>query len=534
MYLALYRKYRPKTFTEIIGQEHITRILTNQILTDKIGHAYLFCGSRGTGKTTAAKILARAVNCEKPINGSPCNKCATCKSLSDISNLDILEIDAASNNGVDEIRDLKEKIEYLPVNGKYKVYIIDEVHMLSQSAFNALLKTLEEPPEFVIFILATTEVHKLPATILSRCMRFDFKLVLEQKIASLVSKIYKDYDKEFEPEAVSAIARAGEGSVRDALSIADICLSYSKDKLTYNDVLEVLGSSDRGQIFKITEYILKSEPTYVFEAVDKLMSSGKSVGILNRDIINCLRDICVIRLSKDAFDILNYPKNVFIELEKLSKLCSYEKVLKCIELLSYVESELRYTVTPRILFETYLLKCCKPEINEDIENLEMRIAELENKLKNVSAFNPETLILNSKNSYTAKNEDIENKSKEKEPIKKDENMSTDIFTETVVSNDILPGKIWGNVIKTLRQNRNGMLYSICSEMQCKVDGKDLIIFSDTKQTVEILKKENNLNIIKDIIKTFGEYNIVVKHHDSKNDVDLAGLKNLIGDKLKID
>ena len=246
-YLALYRKYRPTTFEGLIGQEHIVKTLTNQIKSGRLGHAYLFTGTRGTGKTSAAKIFAKAINCTNSVNGSPCGVCDVCVALSDPSNIDIIEIDAASNNGVNEIRDLREKVQYPPVNCKYKVYIVDEVHMLTGAAFNALLKTLEEPPKHAMFILATTEVHKIPATILSRCMRFDFRLISTEKIAELISKIYDEQGKSYEKEAVVAIATAGDGSIRDALSIADIAISYNSGKLTYNDVMEILGSSN-GQL----------------------------------------------------------------------------------------------------------------------------------------------------------------------------------------------------------------------------------------------------------------------------------------------
>jgi DNA polymerase-3 subunit gamma/tau len=256
-YLALYRRYRPVDFESLIGQDYIVRTLKNQILTDKIGHAYLFTGTRGTGKTTVAKIFAKAINCLSPKNGSPCGECEVCKALLDPSNLDVIEIDAASNNGVNEIRDLREKVQYPPVNGRYKVYIVDEVHMLTSAAFNALLKTLEEPPRHAVFILATTEVHKIPATILSRCMRFDFKLVPTKQIAELIASIYDSENKQYEKEAVYAIALAGEGSVRDALSVADMAMSFTEGKLLYDDVMEVLGSTNAENFSNFINALLK-------------------------------------------------------------------------------------------------------------------------------------------------------------------------------------------------------------------------------------------------------------------------------------
>ena len=279
-YLALYRRYRPNRFEDLIGQEQVVKTLVNQINNQRIGHAYLFTGTRGTGKTSAAKIFAKAINCLNPINGSPCGQCEVCKALADSSNIDVLEIDAASNNGVSEIRDLREKVQYPPVICKYKVYIIDEVHMLSGAAFNALLKTLEEPPKHAVFILATTEVHKIPATILSRCMRFDFRLISNEKIAQLISKIYDEQQKEYESEAVFAIAKAGEGSIRDALSIADIALSYSENKLTYDNVMEILGSSNAELIYDFIDRVLNGKTSDVLNIIDQLCAKGKSIGVL--------------------------------------------------------------------------------------------------------------------------------------------------------------------------------------------------------------------------------------------------------------
>ncbi|MEG1581745.1 MAG: DNA polymerase III subunit gamma/tau [Clostridia bacterium] len=370
-YLALYRKYRPKTFDEVIGQKHITQTLINQIKNDKVGHAYLLCGSRGTGKTSTAKIFAKAINCEHPINGSPCEKCATCKALSE-NNLDILEIDAASNNKVDEIRDLREKVKYPPLNGKYKVYIVDEVHMLTDSAFNALLKTLEEPPAYVVFILATTEVHKLPATILSRCMRFDFKLVSTTELETLLRKILNENKIAFEEDAIKLISRAGEGSVRDTLSIADMCISYAGETLTYKSVVDVLGSTEKENLSKIAEAILSGNIGSAMVELDNVLCDGKSSLILSKDIIEYFRDLLVLStMTEKAKELVVAEPQIMEIMKAQASIQNYTKIVQIVELLSSIEAELRYSSHPRIVLEANIVKAMNANsILKRIERIE--------------------------------------------------------------------------------------------------------------------------------------------------------------------
>ena len=332
MYLALYRKYRPRTFDEVIGQDHIITTLKNQIKLDKISHAYLFTGSRGTGKTTTAKIFAKAINCTNSSDGSPCLECETCKAL-DKTNIDVLEIDAASNNGVDEIRDLREKVKYPPVVGKYKVYIIDEVHMLSTSAFNALLKTLEEPPAHTVFILATTEVHKLPATILSRCIRFDFKLVSVEDLSAILRKILKEEGVTFDEQAISVIARAGEGSVRDTLSIADRCVSYSGNNLTYQKVVEVLGISEKETLIALSDLILKKDVGSALVELDKVLSSGKSPLVFASNLISYFRDLLLIySLGDKAREIVVVKDDIYEKMKGQATAENYGELVSAIEI----------------------------------------------------------------------------------------------------------------------------------------------------------------------------------------------------------
>ena len=315
-HLALYRKFRPATFDAIVRQEHVVRVLVNQIERGEVGHAYLFTGPRGTGKTSVARIFARAINCEHPVNGSPCGKCATCLALAGGS-LDIVEIDAASNNGVNEMRDLREKVQYPPVSCRYKVYIIDEVHMLTDSAFNALLKTLEEPPAHAVFILATTEPHKIPATILSRCMRLDFKLIPEEDLEKHLAGILDEMGRAYEPEAVAAIARAGAGSDRDMLSIAEMCLAYG-DKLTYAGVTGVLGSADFATNAAIVSAMLSSDLGGTLAAAECVLGEGKGVGVVLRDLLELLNRVAVVKSCPNAEKLLSLPKEMFSEIRRIA------------------------------------------------------------------------------------------------------------------------------------------------------------------------------------------------------------------------
>ncbi len=354
-HVALYRKYRPKTFEEVIGQEHITKTLQNQIVNNQIGHAYLFTGSRGTGKTSIAKIFAKAVNCLENVGGSACGKCENCLRLEQENDINIIEIDAASNNKVDDIRQIREKVKFMPVGAKYKVYIIDEVHMLSDSAFNALLKTLEEPPSYVIFVLATTEVHKLPQTILSRCIRFDFRLVGSDLLAKHVAKVFDAEGVKYDEESLKIIASAGEGSVRDTLSIADSIAAYCRGEVTKEKTLSVLGTTDHELVVNFFDKIQEKDVGSVLEMIDNMEKEGKNLAVFAKDLSKHARNLLVCKSCKNANEILNLTDDLFEMYQTQAEKFVEKDLIRYMQVFSSAESELRYTLSVRLLLETTCL-----------------------------------------------------------------------------------------------------------------------------------------------------------------------------------
>ena len=376
-YTSIYRRFRPKTFDDVIGQTHIVRTLTNQIKSNSVRHAYLFTGTRGTGKTSCAKIFARAVNCLNPKNGSPCGECEVCKALNENSGVDIIEIDAASNNGVDEIRAIKENVMYRPTIGRYKVYIIDEVHMLSASAFNALLKTLEEPPEHIVFILATTEVQKLPQTILSRCLRFDFRLIEIEELTELLHKIFDELNVKYDERALVKIAVSGEGSVRDTLSVADMCMSYCGNRITYEDTLEILCATDFDTLDELGAAILDGETGKALENADKLLRMGRTT--LGRDLANYYNELITVK-SVPGYKPKTMTKEEYGKLAKRAEKYSDYRIGRAMEIMAGIENQLRYATQPRILMEANIVKACSLVTEVSAEGIEGRIKDLEEQI----------------------------------------------------------------------------------------------------------------------------------------------------------
>lgn len=384
-YTALYRKFRPLCFEDVKGQDHIVTTLKNQIRADRIGHAYLFTGTRGTGKTTIAKILARAVNCENPVDGSPCGECASCKSILSGTGMNVIEMDAASNNGVDDVRGIVEDISYSPAEGKYKVYIIDEVHMLSTSAFNALLKTLEEPPSYVIFILATTEVHKIPITILSRCQRYDFKRISIETITERLQELMEKEQVRVEDRALRYIAKTADGSMRDALSLLERCIAfYYGEELTYDKALEVLGAVDTDVFSRLLRCVLAQDVAGCISLLEEMIVQGRELVQFVADFTWYLRNLLLIRTSDTGAmeDVIDISSDNLKRLKEEAQMADMETIMRYIRILSELSGQLRLSAQKRIMIEMALIRLCRPQMERDMDSLADRIRTLERKVEN--------------------------------------------------------------------------------------------------------------------------------------------------------
>ena len=392
-YQALYREFRPRRFSELVGQEHITTTLKNQIKYNNLSHAYLFCGARGTGKTSTAKIFSRALNCLSPDDGEPCGKCQNCHSNSE-NDIDIVELDAASNRGVEEMRLLLEKARFTPFKLRYKVYIIDEAHMLTPEAASMLLKTLEEPPEYMIFMLATTEPQKIPATIISRCQRFDFRRLKVINIVERLKQILNLINKTIDEGGLLAIAGAADGSMRDALSLADQCLSFCGNHVSENDVYDVLGSMRPDFLFKMTDALFKSDTAKALLMLDEVVKGGKDIGVFASNLTQHIRALLLVKACSTCSDLLECTTDALERYRSQAKLCSEAGLLRALELLTHTQNDLKWIKLPRILFEAVLVRICLPENEQNLLALSERISRLESLLqKNGHSSSEEALPL---------------------------------------------------------------------------------------------------------------------------------------------
>ncbi len=507
-YTALYRNFRPLKFSDMVGQEHITRTLRNQVMSNRVGHAYLFNGGRGTGKTTSAKILARVVNCLNPQDGEPCNECEICKEILEGSLTDVVEMDAASNNSVEDIRSIRDEVNFLPTKAKYRVYIIDEVHMLSTGAFNALLKTLEEPPEHVKFILATTEPQKLPTTILSRCQRFDFKKIPEPDIIKRLNVICEGADIKIDDEALKIIAVLSEGHMRDAISILERCSQENSENITIEEVKELVGLPSLEYINKLARGILEKDTIKSLTAIDDVINDGKDLYNFLWEVIKYFKDILVYKTTNS---LTLYSENEIVEIKKLADIADEQRLLDVIYQLSDLENDIKWSSQKTIMFQTGIIKACRDEVGSSNSNaggssILRRLEELENKVANmkISAGNVvETQEGLRVQNTTVRKDVIEDR---KEPVSNSKPIGG--AQET-----------WKKVIEALK--RNGKLRLYTSLINTKINVLNDLVWEVefpnglTSFNQKILEDINNQNELKqEIFKATGK-EIHIKLKDGK-------------------
>lgn len=513
--IALYREFRPKTFDDVVGQSHITKTLVNQIKNNTTTHAYLFTGPRGTGKTSCAKIFSKAINCLNPQNGSPCGECEVCKALSDI-NTDVLEIDAASNNRVDEIRELRERIKYPPVVGKKKVYIIDEVHMLTESAFNALLKTLEEPPRYVVFILATTEVHKLPATILSRCTRFDFRLLSIEELIGQLKKVFDARQIKYDEESLYMMAKQGEGSSRDTLSIADSVLAYSDGEITAQKTLEVLGLSSIEQIAQIIRAIASQDVGEIFGAIEKSLEYGKNISTLCKELTEFFKNLILINQNITDFKTLGILPTDLETYKNLSTMFTVQQLKNAFEKLSRIELDLKFSMNPKNLLESVCV---------GLANTTQGVASPQNTQPVVSQKVAQTPA-----------QQVTNPIQSNITIKPASANIPTAQAETTNSTDV--EKVWGEVLRRVKEkNMFALSASLKNIYGVTKTGRTLILKTNDKSVCDLIDTDDKKSVILSVLKEISnDFDFVQIEYDennkSKQDI-IKNLKDTFLDKIKI-
>jgi DNA polymerase III, subunit gamma and tau len=492
-YIALYRRFRPSKFKEILGQEHITRTLKNQIIANRVGHAYLFSGGRGTGKTSAAKILSRVVNCLAPHDGEPCNECDVCKGILSSSIIDVVEMDAASNNGVENIRQIREEVVFLPTLCKYRVYIIDEVHMLSTGAFNALLKTLEEPPSHIIFILATTEPQRLPATILSRCQRFDFKRISDENIIKKLDIICNEMNIKIEEQALKVIASLSEGALRDAISILERCIVDGDKEITEEKIKDLVGIPKTEYMYKILYGIIENNSLEVLKIINEVLEDGKDLMNLLWEMIKYTRDV----LTYKASGIVKlYNEEEVSKIDELSQKVSKEKLLFLIKKFSEIENDVKWSSQQRIIFEAAIVRICEEKNDGNIFELENRIKNLENKLAGVN----EHIIQNPIVSDTSPKQ-IKNEKKMESTDRAPKQIVKSIEKTQSTDNEYLSE--WEDIIKEIKNNGKVMLYTNLINTKAKQINDMIIGIEFAKGGLSfgktVVEKEDNMHALKKAI-----------------------------------
>ena len=512
-YQALYRKFRPDTFQDVKGQDAIVTILKNQLKASRIGHAYLFCGTRGTGKTSVAKVFAKAVNCEAPTEDGPCGECEMCRAIGSGASMNVVEIDAASNNRVDDIRQVIEEVRYSPAQGKYKVYIVDEVHMLSTSAFNALLKTLEEPPPYLIFILATTEVHKIPMTILSRCQRYDFKRITVDTISDRLAELLEREGVEAEEKAIRYIAKMADGALRDGLSLLEQCVSfYFGEKLTYENVLRILGMVDQEEYGKFIGALSGGNVHEIMKCLDKLVLEGKDLSQFVSEFVWYLRNLLLWKTSEDTADMIDLSEEGLEDLKEAAEQISIDTVFRYIRILSELMNQMRYAASKRILLETTMIKLCKPQTESDYESLVQRIEQMEKRLESGIPVSPESGI--------RKPPDTESHAKAK-PMKKE-------YPKAVPEELEQAAKNWNTISRKFDAVDLGMMADVKLSVS---ENNHLVMVFDEDTPASYFAEEDKKNEIEHIISSQikKEVKVMVKLQKNKQEYDsIPELREMFG------
>ena len=522
-YTALYRRFRPTTFSEIVGQEHITTTLRNQVIADRVGHAYLFTGCRGCGKTTSAKVLSRAVNCLNPQNGEPCNECSICKAALDGSLTDIVEMDAASNNSVDDIRAIRDEVNFLPTVAKYRVYIIDEVHMLSAGAFNALLKTLEEPPKHVKFILATTEPQKLPATILSRCQRFDFKKISEKDITQNLEKICKECKTQYSIDALNLIAELSEGAMRDALSILERCSQEEDNNITEGKVKELVGIPKLEYISGITKAMLEYDVDKALEISNEIILEGKDLTNFLWEIIKYIRDIMVLKTTNNVSNI--YSEDDKRVMQDLTKDVGKDRLLQMVYTLSDLENELKWSSQKNIIFQVGIMRLCSKEnmsLAERVDALEEKISKGNFTISNTVANRTQNTSKLSTNSE----QNVQNLAQ-----KSSSNANNSSKSGSIASSSKSNSDFWANVINKLKEERKAMLFS-------NLNNTKAVLLDDMTVGIQfanglnsfgraVIERPENMNELRRLVSMELGKDMRIKIIDKKEDVKKEETDNKI-------
>lgn len=512
-YKALYRKHRPDSFDGIVGQDMVIRTLKNQIKNGQIAHAYLFCGPRGTGKTSTAKVFSKAINCENIKEDGPCGVCDVCESMASGSNMDIIEIDAASNNSVDDVRDLREKVKFPPTKGSYKVYIIDEVHMLSQGAFNALLKTLEEPPKHVVFILATTEPHKLPATILSRCQRFDFKRIGQGTIVEWIRSIAQKEGLDIEESALYSIARQAEGGARDALSLLDQSMGLYGKKISNEGILSILGTASQDFLFTTVDDLIAGRVQGLLEAINKLVDNGKDLSVFVKDLNGHLRDMLVAKLCDKPSDLIDRESSELDRLINQAQVASETRLVRAVEILSELLAVIKKSSQPRILLELALIKICRPSQEDSYDALIDRIELLEKQVKDNSQRLPrqmtEAVAVYEKEPSPNASIDIVERVPAKEDYESDPGPESNLEPDSIPmpKDEGAKAKVkdpianWPQILELVRKDRIA-IYGLLADAKPRLKENRLILYFPPMQGfyAAAIDKEDNKAYLEGLIK----------------------------------